>query len=242
MPKHLDRETVADRLCTFGYTLLSHEYVSSTHILKMRCNKCQGIYNKSYADVYKGCRHCPQFNRNTWRGKPLIDRNRCCPICNASFIAAKGNSKQTYCSRECVNESFRSQERRAKAKLNGSKGGKLSAASQQRRSKNEIYFAKLCKDHFGDELISTNEPMFDGWDADVIVKNKKVAIMWNGVWHYKQVNKNHSLKQVQARDKVKEAIISKHKYRCYTIKDMGKYDKGFVEYQFQVFLFMSITV
>ena len=35
--------------------------------------------------------------------------------------------------------------------------------------------------------------MFNGWDADVILPDLKIAIMWNGIWHYKQVRKNHNV-------------------------------------------------
>ncbi len=29
-----------------------------------------------------------------------------------------------------------------------------------------------------------------------------MAVLWNGQWHYKQIMKSQSLKQVQARDKM----------------------------------------
>jgi len=68
--------------------------------------------------------------------------------------------------------------------LNGKIYGKLSAEAQNRRSKNEMLFAKLCEEYFNDVL--TNEIMFNGWDADVIINNIKYAVLWNGVWHYKK--------------------------------------------------------
>jgi len=38
----------------------------------------------------------------------------------------------------------------------------------------------------------------------IILDDYKVAILWNGPWHYKQLKiKNFSLKQVQNRDKIK---------------------------------------
>lgn len=45
--------------------------------------------------------------------------------------------------------------------------------------------------------------MFNGWDADIIIPNIKVAVLWNGKWHYEQIKKGHSVKQVQNRDKIK---------------------------------------
>ena len=90
--------------------------------------------------------------------------------------------------------------------------------------------------------ITTNEPYFDGWDADVIIHSEKTAILWNGIWHYKQIAKTQSLNQVQARDKIKTAIIYKYGYIPYVIKDMGKYNKAFVEQEFEIFKLMRIDI
>lgn len=68
------------------------------------------------------------------------------------------------------------------------------------RSKNEAHFAALCGEIF--EEVACNEPVFNGWDA--ILKKEKVAVLWNGAWHYKEgLGRNHSLLQVQTRDKIK---------------------------------------
>ena len=60
--------------------------------------------------------------------------------------------------------------------------------------------------------------------------------MWNGIWHYKQISKTQSLLQVQTRDKIKQSIIEKYKYKLYIIKDTGKYNKEFVKEQFKILL------
>jgi hypothetical protein len=98
---------------------------------------------------------------------------------------------------------------------------------------NEIYFSELCEKYF---TITTNEPFFDGWDADIIIHSEKIAILWNGAWHYKQIIKKQSLQQVQSRDKIKMNIIKKYGYIPYIIKDMGKYNKKFVEQEFEIFI------
>lgn len=116
---------------------------------------------------------------------------------------------------------------------------KVSATSQSRRSKNEIYFSELCANDFE---ITTNEPYFDGWDADIIIHSEKTAILWNGIWHYKQIMKSQSLKQVQTRDKIKTAIIEKYGYIPYVIKDLGKYNKAFVEQEYEIFKLMRMDV
>lgn len=142
-----------------------------------------------------------------------------CSICNQEIK----NKKRTTCGDKCAKL----------AKIEGSKkGGKKSAELQSkiRRSKNEIYLAELCKKTFKD--IETNKAIFNGWDADIILHKFKIAILWNGNWHYKQITKNHSLRQVQNRDKIKVKEIQKCGYLPYIIKDNGKFNKNFVEKQF----------
>jgi len=61
-------------------------------------------------------------------------------------------------------------------------------------------------------------------------------VLWNGIWHYKQVRKKHSLAQVQSRDKIKMDVIIANGYTPYVIKDMGKHNKKFVEERFAEFM------
>lgn len=83
-----------------------------------------------------------------------------------------------------------------------SKGGRKSARTRTKRSKDEVKLYKLCKQHF--KNVSHNEVIIDGWDADILLKEEKVAILWNGPWHYKKMPlSNHSLSQVQKRDEIK---------------------------------------
>jgi predicted RNA-binding Zn-ribbon protein involved in translation (DUF1610 family) len=109
-----------------------------------------------------------------------------------------------------------------------------------KRSKNEIYFAELCEQHFSKVL--SNEQMFNGWDADVIIEDIKTAVLWNGKWHYEKIMKNHSVEQVQNRDKIKLKEIEKCGYKSYIIKDMGKYNKNFVEKEFKNFYNWAINL
>lgn len=154
---------------------------------------------------------------------------RLCVFCGAKFTPKK--RKQTYCSNDCVlkkvhtSPGFKAQCRKA---------GRISAAITVRRSKNERYMADLCEEHF--DLVWTNRPMFNGWDADIILPDIKLAILWNGVWHYKKVTEKHSLSQVQNRDVIKMREIKQCGYTPYVIKDMGKANKRFVESEFQKLL------
>ena len=104
--------------------------------------------------------------------------NNVCTNCSTRFTSEK-KPKKTCCNK-CTT---------ARKRFGASK----SVMSQGRRSKNEIYFANLCKSHFSNVL--TNSPIFNKWDADVILSDEKIAILWNGAWHYKQIGKLHSLKQ-----------------------------------------------
>ena len=178
------------------------------------------------------------MKKNNIISKRIKLTNINCLMCNIEFTPKM--TKQKLCSNNCSKNYQRTDQYKEKAKVYGRTGGKVSAHSQQRRSKNEIYFAELCETYFGKENVKTNEPMFDGWDADVIIPSKKIAVLWNGIFHYKQIMKNQSLLQVQTRDNIKMKVIEKHGYTPYVIKDMGKYKPEFVKEQFENFM-MSIN-
>lgn len=154
-----------------------------------------------------------------------------CPQCSTKFETKKKHKK--YCSRSCWYESPEGLETQSR---NGKVGGKRSAYAQRqsRRSKNEEMFASLCEAHFGNVLC--NEPMFNGWDADVILPDLKVAVHWNGPWHYKKIAKQHSVKQVQNRDKLKCVNVERAGYNNYVIRDDGKHNPSFVKEEFEKFL------
>jgi hypothetical protein len=107
-------------------------------------------------------------------------------------------------------------------------------SKQGKRSKNEILFSELCLGEFKNVIL--NENIFNGWDADIILLDIKTAVLWNGKWHYEKITENHSVKQVQNRDKIKIKEIIKAGYVPYIIKDMGSYDEEFVNCQFEKFL------
>lgn len=84
----------------------------------------------------------------------------------------------------------------------GRKGGLASAAKRVIRSKDEIKLYEMVLDSFPSALH--NFVIVDGWDADIVIPEAKLAIMWNGPWHYKDMpHRNHSLSQVQTRDRHK---------------------------------------
>ena len=111
--------------------------------------------------------------------------------------------------------------------------GKKLVALQNLRSKNEIAFCELCEQYFGKENILHNASIFNGWDADIIIPHLKVAILWNGPWHYIEISKTQKLKQVQNRDRIKLREIINSGYRPYIIEDV-KREKNKVEKEFKL--------
>jgi len=118
------------------------------------------------------------------------------------------------------------------------KGGLNSARKSNNRSKNEIYFSELLKASLPEYTVKTNSSQFNGWDSDIVIEELKLAIQWNGIWHYKKVNKKHNFEATKLRDKFKRENIEKCGYSLYEIKDLGKYNQDFVENQYNIFLNM----
>lgn len=154
-----------------------------------------------------------------------------CKSCNLDFVPRRKTTE--FCCQSCSSTYLNSTDKMKKISvLAGQKSARTQ--SENRRSKNEIHFAELCENHFNKVL--TNEPMFNGWDADVVIEDIKVAVLWNGVWHYKKITEKHSVNQVQNRDKIKIKEIKNLGYTPYIIKDMGSENKDFVNEKFHTFL------
>lgn len=234
MPKKFTYEYVKEAIEKTGDTLVSLTYERNNKLMTMNCQLCGNDYEQTFARRQAGFGHrdCPTKPPSWNAGITTVKVEAVCPRCNCTFI--KKTRKQYLCSLTCADQVFKEMVTNDANKVNSRKGGLISASRQTRRSKNEIHFAELCEATF--ENVLTNEPIFDGCDADVILPDLKIAILWNGIWHYQQVRKNHSVLQVQSRDKIKMKIIKRHGYACYIIKDMGKEKKDFVEKEFNYFL------
>ena len=118
-------------------------------------------------------------------------------------------------------------------KKGGSKTSSLEFHKRNRSSNEKMFFAKI-KEIYPDAIA--NKRLFDGWDADVIIPSQKLAIHWNGVWHYKSVMGNELLERVQQKDKSRYEAIERHGYKNYIIQDMGpmnsnKVEKEYVDFQ-----------
>lgn len=154
--------------------------------------------------------------------KARVEYTMACKVCGNCFtqIIVEGTKKRRKtCSAECYAETRRTQGQRS-----------ASVQAEQRRSKNEKLFAQMCEKHFA--KVETNLPMFGGWDADVIIHDHKIAVLWNGKWHYEKITEKHSVEQVQNRDRLKIKAITAAGFVPYVIKDLGSFDLTFVQEQF----------
>lgn len=153
-------------------------------------------------------------------------------------------NKSGWC-RDCIQSNYKefrdtfplSNETKIKLSEAARKG--VAIQSERRRSKNEIAFCSLCEQYFSN--VEHNVPIFNGWDADVIIHDIKYAVLWNGKWHYEKITKSHSIEQVQNRDHIKINEIIKYGYTPYIIKDVGKHRKSFVREEFDKFIRLVST-
>lgn len=173
----------------------------------------------------------PRKSKSQKSPKPKIQKikitTRICENCGKEFEESELGKKSKYCCKECMKQS-----RFKKLSIAGKKSASIQR--NERRSKNEKLLCDLCEQYF--DKVGHNEPIFNGWDADVLIYDLKIAILWNGVWHYKKITKQHSVKQVQNRDKIKINEIKQSGWIPYIIKDEGKYNPGLVKEKFDEFI------
>jgi len=187
------------------------------------------------------CKKCFRANDKAKGKNRCKTKDKVCLECKKEY---KARPKQKFCSKKCADISYTGSE---KAKQNGHKGGLKSVKSQNRRSKGEIHFAKLCIEAYGEEFVKTNVQMFGGFDCDVILtksfkviengeekKYRGIGICYDGIFHRKEIFKNQSLKQIQTRDKIRKKNVEKAGFLHYVIEDNGKYDSAFVETEFAI--------
>ena len=146
-----------------------------------------------------------------------------CIVCN-QILPYKDRSRKICRNEEC---------RHKINQKSGHTGGLKSSSIQNRRSKHEIEFCNMCINYFGKENILHNIQMFNGWDADIIIPKYKLAILWDGPWHFRKVTEGHNLEQVQYRDRCRIQEIRNCGYRDYIIRDDDtEYNKDIVQEEF----------
>lgn len=174
--------------------------------------------------------------KNTLSKTENNKNNKICIVCGNSFYSPIKNRKT--CSLECHDEYILNRKKyltnKTIEKLR--KGGlnSISIQGNNRRSKNEMFFCELCETEF--DNVTHNENIFNGWDADILIYDYKVAILWNGNWHYQEIKNGTSLSQIQNRDRIKISEIKKLGWMPYVIEDRGKHNKTFVHNEFEKLL------
>jgi len=223
--------------------LISTNYISNKSLLEIQCGICYLNYTQTYDRYLRGFRHsnCKKkiINKNTKKTTKIFikDLIRECQLCGNKYNVKKRTQK--YCKRECANKKLNNDPELNKER--GRIGGNKSLQMFSRRSKAEIDFANLCIDYFGNENIICNELFFKDknnnyWDADIIITHLKIAILYNGIFHYKKVYKDQKLERMIAKDNIKQKIIIQNGYSYYIVKDLKSYNKNFVIEQFNLFI------
>lgn len=111
----------------------------------------------------------------------------------------------------------------------------------KRRSKGEIYLSELISQQFSETLLNKN--IFGAWDADIIINDRKVAILYNGPFHYVKIGNKFdaSLPATKNRDFLKIREIIKSGYIPYIVSDLGKFNREFVNREFiKIIKFINI--
>lgn len=160
---------------------------------------------------------------------------RVCVVCGNEFLYTRGINTKKICSKKCQDEyksnriRYMTLEGREKISINAR--NVIKKLGDEKRSKNEKLFYDMCNERFIN--VEHNKTIFNGWDADIIIHDYKIAVLWQGAWHYKQISKKTKLSQIQNRDTLKIKEIERFGYTPYIIKDMGKFDENKVKDEFK---------
>lgn len=147
-----------------------------------------------------------QISRSLINNLPKFSKVNQCLVCG-KFHKVLHHEKT--CSPECHKKSLIDA---------GQKGGKISNTKRVKRSKDEIKLFELVLNI--DKNSESNKVLVDGWDTDIFIPSLNLAIMWNGPWHYKEMNLyNHSLEKVQQRDRFKEQLFKDHGFNVLVFED-----------------------
>lgn len=172
------------------------------------CPKCGVDHKKSGLFCSRTCANSHTVSQEqkdktsaTLKKRPKICRptheqlhiEKSCEVCGQSFTTLLRKPKKS-CSIQCT---------KILRNAGARKGGQNSAKKNVKRSKDEIKLFELCKSEF-QNTTSNDTSIANGWDADILLHDHKIAILWNGPWHYRETGlSNHSLLQVQNRDRIK---------------------------------------
>lgn len=230
-----EKQIYCSKICCNKYQVKNRKQHS------LFCKKCEINFSSKHKEQIYCSLKCSEHSKEKYSemGKKSIQLKfvdkvllkhtlKQCLYCNNNFVPTR--NVQKYCSRNCALSHTHILIKNGTIKTNSNNRGKA-----------EIYFSKLCMNHFGEDDILCNEKLFKDkngglWDADIIIKSLKIAVLYDGIFHFVKVKKDMKLEQIKSRDKLKRSIILSNGYKYYTVKDLGKFNKSFVENEFYLFI------
>ncbi len=146
-----------------------------------------------------------------------------CKICNKK-IKSKRNSPKICKNLNCIKECGR---------ISAKSGWLNNKRTKTKRSKSECLLSDKLKIIFPD--LTCNTFMFSGgFDADIVIPSLKLAIHWNGPWHYRPIISTEHFDKIRLRDIRRYKSIELDGYKNYIIKDeTGIFNSKFVEIEYE---------
>lgn len=187
--------------------------ISSLYVKLFCCQSCSAKFNnknRKLSDITKSKISNSMSKRWDVIGRKMVkDGNLFIHICNYCHLSFKHLSKgKKICSEECLH------------KLNVERGKKCWISGKLKRvhrSKNEISFFEKIKKEYSDSIPNY---YIDNFECDVFIPSLKIAIHWNGDWHYNVVITEELLRKIETKDKLKYLYLEKKGIENYIIKDI----------------------
>jgi hypothetical protein len=101
------------------------------------------------------------------------------------------------------------------------------------RSLNEELFYNKLKEFYPSAIANV---AIEGREADVLLEDLKIAVHWNGAWHYRPLRGKKILNDIQRRDHERYRIFEAAGFSNYIIKDDNSHDPSKVQAELDRFL------
>ena len=187
-----------------------------------RCEYSQ--CGKPIPGTFGSGRFCDRSCMYKRRGEIMYNKSTrmtTCPQCGKTFRKPRAHS--TYCSKTCTPQNNKSAK-------DYQAMGLTSASKIAKRSRGETELANRCIQNGW--TVTTNDNLFGGWDADILLHDFKIAIHYDGPCHRRVIYRGQSLSQIQTRDRLKRKAVRQHGWTNYTIVAEGKYNGQFIDNEF----------
>jgi len=178
-----------------------------------------------------------------------------CPKCGKEFLFEGRSYRRKYCSFKCSNahHDFKKMGRlgglvrnentkkrgyygtrnriidekeRNRLRIISSKGGIASAIKQAKtnRSRGENHLAKLLKKD-GFNVLQSNWAIVPNYEIDIWLPQKRVAISYNGMVHYKPIYGEKRLIQVRCRDQYRDRKLKELGIQHIIVREIGRFSE-----------------